>query len=369
MTDTRPTFSKISIIMPLYNVERYLSKALQSLLNQTYQHLEIICVNDGSTDGTLDILNAFAKKDDRIRVITQKNAGVATARNTALDAATGKYIMSCDGDDWYEPVMCAQMLNAIETTDSDVVVCGCTFEFEKSEETEQLTQRRFLHENYYNPDKIPQKNYQINVMLWNKIWKKEIIDRYCIRFPDGHEHDDDAFWFMYGFVADKVYYLKEKLYHYFIRQNSMMDNYFNKKPKNRNDRLSSADYVCDFLIKHNLLSRYEYAMKEIYLMQLNDSCGYFTEQENEKNCLLVNERIKKYFSSNHSFFFFKDGAVFATHKKFCNLLNKLLVSGLKICIKKGRKKEKYIKDFMDSYTLLRLKITGTISQLFNKKNR
>ncbi len=295
--------------MPLYNIEKYLSRSLNSLITQTYKNIEIVCVNDGSTDNTLQILKDFAQKDSRIKIVNQKNQGIAAARNAGLKMATGKYIMNCDGDDWYEPTMCEEMLHAIENNKADVVICQCFFDYEKEDNKEIIAKKRLITEDYYNPQELPQKPHHVNVLFWNKIWKKEILDKYQILFPEGHEHDDDAFWLQYSFVANKIFYLKKKLYHYFIRSNSIMDNYFNKQPKNRNDRLAISEYVFNFLIKNNLLEKYEDAMIDIYNVQLNGCYKFFSPEENEQNCLQINEKIKKYFKSQNKSFHYKDNQI------------------------------------------------------------
>ncbi len=119
----------ISIIIPVYNVGKYLGKCLDSVINQTYHNIEIICVNDGSTDNSYDILLEYAKKDSRIKVINQKNAGVSAARNTGLDTAAGKYIMFIDSDDWVDDNICEELYTALYKNKSDASMCCYAREF------------------------------------------------------------------------------------------------------------------------------------------------------------------------------------------------------------------------------------------------
>ena len=114
----------ISIIVPVYNVERYLDECLDSLLEQTHRNIEIICVNDGSTDSSLRILERRASEDGRIRVISQENAGVAHSRNIALDAAQGDYVLFVDSDDYIDVRTCELLLSNAHETDADIVVFG-----------------------------------------------------------------------------------------------------------------------------------------------------------------------------------------------------------------------------------------------------
>lgn len=115
---------KISIIVPIYNVEKYLQKCVDSILCQTYKNLEIILVNDGSPDNCPAICDEYAKKDKRIKVIHKQNGGVSSARNAGLDVATGKYVQFVDSDDWVEPEYSKTMINLIEENNCDLGICG-----------------------------------------------------------------------------------------------------------------------------------------------------------------------------------------------------------------------------------------------------
>ena len=120
----------VSVIIPVYNVERYLAQCLDSVINQTYPNLEIICVNDGSGDGSPDILRRYADEDARIQVIDKANGGVSQARNDALDCACGEYIMFVDSDDWVEPDACENAVNAMREYDADIVMWSYVSETE-----------------------------------------------------------------------------------------------------------------------------------------------------------------------------------------------------------------------------------------------
>lgn len=114
----------ISIIVPVYNVEPYVSKCLESILRQTYQNIEIIIIDDGSTDGGSDICDAYAHKDKRIKVIHQSNEGVSGARNVGLRIAKGEFIGFVDSDDWIEADMYEYLLQNIQQQDADIAICG-----------------------------------------------------------------------------------------------------------------------------------------------------------------------------------------------------------------------------------------------------
>ena len=290
---------KISIIIPNYNTEKHLPKCLDSLVNQTFKDIEIIVIDDGSTDASAKIIRKYAAKDNRIKVITQKNSGPATARNKGLDAATGKYLMFCDSDDWYEPNMCEIMFKTIEKQKTDVVCCHPEVELAPNLTRTEL--QRFHHFEWYYFQKMRGRYnltdkliLETNVLLWNKIWRHDIIKQHHIRFPDGHEHDDDAFWWLFGCVARDIYFIKKRLYHYYIRSGSIMSTQINKKPKNRFDSISVANYVFNFLFKANLIETYHDLMAKIFLDKLRYvyEKQFLTTKEAISVCLDFNKKIQ-----------------------------------------------------------------------------
>lgn len=203
----------VSIIIPVYNVSQYLIKSINSVRNQTLQDLEIICVDDASTDNSLSILEDFAKIDNRIKVLKHdKNLGVSCARNTALEIAKSDYLMFLDPDDWYEPTICEKMYNKIHNSNYDVVVCNVAITV-----SDDMNGR---NRGYTN-----EKNYATinNSWSWNKIFKRKIIEEYKIRFPEGLLGEDAYFKNCYYAVSNRqVGIINEKLCNYFVRKNSLM---------------------------------------------------------------------------------------------------------------------------------------------------
>ena len=115
---------KISVIIPVYNTENYLKECLNSVINQTFKDIEIICVNDGSTDNSLSILEEYARTDSRIKIINQKNQGVSSSRNNGIKSARGEYIMFLDSDDLYKPDLCEKVVEKIDSQSPDIVMWG-----------------------------------------------------------------------------------------------------------------------------------------------------------------------------------------------------------------------------------------------------
>ncbi|MBR5130205.1 MAG: glycosyltransferase family 2 protein [Alphaproteobacteria bacterium] len=289
--------SEISIIIPNYNTEKYLKRCLDSLIGQTFNDIEIIVIDDGSKDKSVDIIKKYVQQDSRVKLIQQQNSGPAKARNQGLENATGKYLMFCDSDDWYEPNMCQEMYDTIEKQKVDVVCCHNFFDWEENLDNQEKEER--LVEKYYNPKKSGKYVLSdkiilsTNVLLWNKIWRRDLVEEFHIRFPQGHEHDDDAFWYMYAMISKKIFYLPKPFYHYFLRSGSIMSTQANKQPKNRMDRVIISEYVLNFLIKNNLKKTKAHLMAGIFKNQLRCVCPFFNFDELKELCQNTNKTIKK----------------------------------------------------------------------------
>ena len=185
----------ISIIVPIYKVEKYLPKCIESLINQTYQGIEIILVNDGSPDGCGQICDDYAKKDSRIMVVHQENHGVSVARNVGLNIARGEYISFVDPDDWVAPDMYEDMLDAIDMNKVDLAICGYDY-YDKDGNVDE--QRRYVTR---NNELITQKEVirrfsdmppSIRHGVCNKLFRKNLL--HGIKFKEGLHSSEDVFF-------------------------------------------------------------------------------------------------------------------------------------------------------------------------------
>lgn len=213
MNHTNNLIPKISVIVPVYNVEPYLERSLNSAINQTFKDIEIICVDDKSTDNSLSILENYAKKDNRIKVLKHnKNLGVSCTRNTALQVAKADYLMFLDPDDWYETTMCEKMYQKIYNSDYDIVVCNVAITISNDMNGKN---RGYTNERDYATIK--------SSWSWNKIFKKSILDKYHIKYPEGLLGEDAYFKNCYYVVSNRnVGIINEKLCNYFVRKDSLM---------------------------------------------------------------------------------------------------------------------------------------------------
>lgn len=181
---------KISVIIPVYNVEKYLIDCLESVVSQTYKNLEIIIVNDGSTDCSGDISDEYEKKDERIRVVHQKNMGLSGARNTGIDMATGEYITFLDSDDYLEIDILEKLVKILEKNKSDIAVAGINFCDEQGKtlyEQKSKGIKKYVGKNQlYN---LLTSN-EINTMAWGKLYRISLFKD--LRYPL-HKYHEDVF--------------------------------------------------------------------------------------------------------------------------------------------------------------------------------
>ncbi|MBD5405195.1 glycosyltransferase [bacterium] len=229
----------ISVIIPCYNVEKYISYCLDSVINQTYKNLEIICVNDGSTDGTLSVLEEYAKKDNRIRIIDKKNEGVAIARNVAIKTCKSEYITFVDSDDWIFPETYEVAISKM-TDDVDLVCWGFNVINDRGTHNAAYARRFFnnfaLDDGKYVMDKNKYfKDFYYNISVWNKLYKKSIIDKYNIEFPNNKVNEEFIFNFTYLLYVHKFYNITEKFYNYRKTENSLTASMEKRKAKTLND--------------------------------------------------------------------------------------------------------------------------------------
>lgn len=224
----------ISIIVPVYNVEKYLKKCIESIINQTYRNLEIILVDDGSPDKCPEICDSYAQKDSRIKVIHKKNEGLINARKSGLEIAQGEYIGFVDGDDWIEPEMYELFAQQAEKYSPDMVLSDFYYDNGKElSNSEQLFDRE-----YYDKDDLKKFIYPkmlfsgtyykfgVNPCCWSKIYKKELIKK-NLPLVDGRIKmgEDAAFTYPCLIDAHSAAAIKKPCYHYISNPESMTKSY------------------------------------------------------------------------------------------------------------------------------------------------
>lgn len=223
---------KISVIIPVYNVEEYLRKCLDSVINQTYKNLEIICIDDGSPDNCGAILDEYAKKDNRIIVVHQENAGVSSARNRGLDIAKGEYIAFVDSDDWLEPECYEFSVKEFEKdSDIDLVSWGVNVIDEKNIETLKYNHLVNWYKYPFSGKKLSSEyiKNRLTGALWRLLFKGSIIKNNNIKFADLKLGEDLLFVIEYLLFVQYIYFSDNYLYNYILRQDSAMDKFHPEK--------------------------------------------------------------------------------------------------------------------------------------------
>lgn len=215
----------ISVIVAVYNIEKYIARCVESIINQSYRELEIILVDDGSTDTSGKICDAYAEKDERIRVIHRENGGPGTARNSGLDLAEGEYITFVDGDDWIERNMYETLIQLSVQYSADVVACRyrCIYnDYQIDASTGFLTVFDEPFEMLIQCLK-EDENFLIQQAVWNKLWKRQVLVNE--RFPEGKWCGEDAILTMKALAKVKRgVYLDQALYNYFCNRDGSIMN-------------------------------------------------------------------------------------------------------------------------------------------------
>lgn len=237
----------VSVIVPVYNVEKYLTRCLDSLVNQTLKNIEIICINDGSTDNSTEILNEYAQKNSRIVAITQENAGLSATRNKGIDIAKGKYIGFVDSDDWVSLDFFEKLFQAAEKYQADIAVGNIIrlhkfhkkfhLKIQREEVTEDINQKFLLCD-------CPEMSY-----VWNKIYRSDSLRQSNLRFTDGMIYEDVIF------TPQALYYLQKMVtvpytsYYYWRRNDSIV---VTNSEKANSDKIKALKIAEDFIKEHDI---------------------------------------------------------------------------------------------------------------------
>lgn len=212
---------KISIIVPIYNTEKYLGNCLNSIINQTYKNLEIILINDGSTDNSLSICNNYKNKDNRIKIVNKTHTGVSDTRNIGIKNATGEYIGFVDSDDYIDKHMFEILLNNLENYNGDISMCNLEETCDLDAQTTNFCDNAIV----YSKEKalkelLYDKNIGNYVMV--KLFKRELFDG--IQFPVGKLYEDISTTYKLFCKANNILYIPNPMYHYFQRSDSIVNN-------------------------------------------------------------------------------------------------------------------------------------------------
>lgn len=269
---------KISVIIPVYNTEKYLEKCIRSVMGQTYSNLDIICVNDGSTDGSAEILARLAREDRRIIVVDKDNGGQGDARNAGLDMVSGEWVSFVDSDDTVRPDTYEVAVRALEDGVDMVSWGGRIVMDETAGKPEE--DARFITAPYegileINPDVI--RRLDVDVAVWNKLFRKSVLDRYGIRFEKTC-YEDFPFTLKYLFSIRKARYIKDELYNYLRRADSITGETLRRTSK-AIDYMTGIGSMLSFASEHNIIWRQRKLLTDLFVCCFDNAMKYTTDDK------------------------------------------------------------------------------------------
>ena len=212
----------VSVVIPVYNIAPHLRRCLDSVLGQTFQEIEVICVDDGSTDESPAILAEYASRDNRISVLTQANSGPGVARNTGLAKATGEYLIFLDSDDWFEPLLLEKMVEQAKNTGADITICKSE-EFDtytgKARPSDWMLKTEYLPGDVFRPEEIADFIFQFTYgWPWDKLYRTKFVRDNNLVYPRLPNSEDLVFVFPSLTVAKRIAVLPEILVHHRINR-------------------------------------------------------------------------------------------------------------------------------------------------------
>ena len=220
----------VTIIIPIYNAEKYLDKTISSVLQQTYKNYELILIDDGSKDNSLEICNKYKNKDKRIRLIKQENLGVSATRNKGLEIADGEFVCFMDADDYIEPNMLEEYIKIYKLYKSDLIISGYYSEIDLYDSISfdkiYLEDKKYTSKEQIKEDFVLMWDKHLLYNIWNKFYNKSVIDKYNIRFAKQNWGEDIDFNREYLLKINTLYNSKKCFYHYVRgRNNSITGKY------------------------------------------------------------------------------------------------------------------------------------------------
>ncbi len=322
---------KLSVIIPVYNTGKYLPKCLDSILNQSIDDFEVIVVNDGSKDNSVDIIKEYVEKyKDKIVFLDKKNGGQGSARNLAIKHAKGEYIGFVDSDDFIDSNMYEKMYEVAKNNKSDIVICNTTDFYEK-DNSEEVVKLDFKS-NVSNEEAI----IKCVPCILNKIYKKDLLTKSKFTFNESIWYEDLSYSIIMLMIAKKINFIEDPFYYYLHRNSSTMNN--NNAQKNLNI-IKAYDELVKYAKDNNLYKKYKdeldyILLKEVYISTIN---RVIRTSNKRKEKLKIIKEIRNYYNS--------------------------------FSIGKAKYFNKLPKSFKISYYLIKFKLYSLISLLFKLKGK
>lgn len=280
---------KVSIIVPVYNVEKYLNKCLNSIICQTYKNIEIIVVNDGSTDDSYSIMEDWKRKDNRVKIYSKENGGLSDARNFGVKKSSGNYLMFIDSDDYIDNKMVEIMYKDIKLNNSDFCFCNIYYQYDDHKKIAvdiKNQSRTFSGKGKFSF--LFDLHKKISVMACNKMYRKSLFDG--ITYPLNKLNEDE--YVIYDLInkSNVISYISKPLYYYYQRGNSIMHKFNSKRfevfdlLENRTKKFESEKLI-EFANKNDIFN---------YIISVNNLCDYKMSKDYNKDIFNTNyQKMKK----------------------------------------------------------------------------
>lgn len=291
-----PGQPKVSIIVPVHNVEKYVGQCLESLTKQTMQEVEIICIDDCGKDNSMQIVEQFAQRDKRIKIIkNKKNCGLSYSRNVGIKNATAPYILFCDSDDMLALDACEKMVATITQQNADIAACSMKIIYEANQDLQASDNYLKVTQNG-TFDMNKQVQVSCNVCGPAKLYKRKIVQEHGIEFPVGLRHEDEFFYPAYCIWAKRIAFTSEELYQYRRRVNSIMNSVYKRDTLNLDPMKVTMQYM-KYCKKHGVWEREKLWFWDVMFPGMFNASLRHSGQRNAKPCFDFARRcIKKYFS-------------------------------------------------------------------------
>jgi len=262
---------KVSVVIAAYNVEQYIVECIKSVINQTLKEIEILVIDDGSTDNTNDLANKLASYNNRIRVIRQENLGLSGARNTGAKLATGEFIYFLDGDDWIDHSMLEEMTKIAENVHADVVICDYKIRYTTKKITS--TGGDLPNEFTGNKESILRLFLERKIIIaaWNKLFRRSFYERYNFQFPLGYLYEDIPLTQLIC-EASKIAKINTPFYNYRKRTDSIMGTLSDRMLGKLDLVMEIEEYLCRWKLYDRLRLQFQAFYIDLIIMQLINNC-------------------------------------------------------------------------------------------------
>lgn len=323
---------KFSVIISVYNVEKFLRECLNSITSQTLKNFEVICIDDGSTDNSLRILQEYANKDSRFKVISQENQGQGIARNRAMDIAQGEYLFFIDPDDFIEPKTLASIYDKFRQTDADIVqfdfaTCRENGEYSGTKSYKKRLKKKFdyslKNNQIFNWQDVKKKNIQeMSLCVWDKAYKTTLIKQHNIKFAPNKNGEDHIFSISANLLAKKIVYISKTFYHYRTRLGSAV----NKASDDNFCIFDNIELLKNFLISNNLFDEYRASFEEYVSTVLSWHFSNIPTESIDKYLSMCKELLNQ---KDYKLFLKKTKGNFSVWEKIFSLKNRK-INGVKV---------------------------------------